>query len=419
MFTGLIKNDSTSRFNRVLVFNGNALENLLIPKAKEIGENTILMQIRANNTVAASWLETDGNVQSMSHEQSEISDILPLLPQPGHESRHPDLIQKIVSKYGCIVSVQLNIALIGKEKVGKTSIVQRYVHNKFSSRYKFTIGADFSEKIIQDEYKLKYKLCIWDVGGRDEFSPLGLAFYRGVNVFFLVFDSFDEQNLYSKLNDIKLMTANEFPQIILVKTKSELADDESLSKERLFSRRLISERGAIPPVISVSAKNDTNINMLFSQALQLAIAVDPVLQKAQLGAQINERINSVIESYRNRNAWGHRAFNLKGVNEIINEQDFSSKIRYLYTYLSNSYSAMTIMSFDTMLIHSLMHVNEISNKVASFIGGSTLIIDESKVGVFYNYAIRNNNRAYRTAFLAGLQNWISELQPRPINAPKT
>ena len=38
--------------------------------------------------------------------------------------------------------------------VGKTSLMERYVHKKFSSQYKATIGADFLSKEVQIDDKL-------------------------------------------------------------------------------------------------------------------------------------------------------------------------------------------------------------------------------------------------------------------------
>jgi Ras-related protein Rab-7A len=42
----------------------------------------------------------------------------------------------------------LKVVLLGESGVGKTSLMNRYVSNKFSNRYKATIGADFLTKEI-------------------------------------------------------------------------------------------------------------------------------------------------------------------------------------------------------------------------------------------------------------------------------
>ena len=43
----------------------------------------------------------------------------------------------------------IKIVVIGDSGVGKTSLLQQYVHSKSSSNTKPTIGADFSKKEIE------------------------------------------------------------------------------------------------------------------------------------------------------------------------------------------------------------------------------------------------------------------------------
>jgi Ras family len=62
--------------------------------------------------------------------------------------------------------------------VGKTSLMNQFVHKRFSNQYKATIGADFLTKEIMIEDKL-VTLQIWDTAGQERFQSLGVAFYRG------------------------------------------------------------------------------------------------------------------------------------------------------------------------------------------------------------------------------------------------
>jgi len=49
--------------------------------------------------------------------------------------------------------------------VGKTSLMNQYVHKRFSKQYKATIGADFLTKEVMIEDKL-VTLQIWDTAGQ-------------------------------------------------------------------------------------------------------------------------------------------------------------------------------------------------------------------------------------------------------------
>ncbi|XP_042436951.1 ras-related protein Rab7-like [Zingiber officinale] len=71
--------------------------------------------------------------------------------------------------------------------VGKTSLMNQYVHKKFTQQYKVTIGADFVTKEILVDDRL-VTLQIWDTTGQERFQSLGVAFYRGVDCCVLVYD---------------------------------------------------------------------------------------------------------------------------------------------------------------------------------------------------------------------------------------
>lgn len=52
----------------------------------------------------------------------------------------------------------LKICIIGESGVGKTSLINRFTKNKFSSQYRITVGADlFSHEMTVDdnEYSLQ------------------------------------------------------------------------------------------------------------------------------------------------------------------------------------------------------------------------------------------------------------------------
>ena len=71
--------------------------------------------------------------------------------------------------------------------MGKTSLIQMFEHSKFTDNFKPTIGADFSNKEIQIDGK-NVTLQIWDTAGQERYQSLGVAFYRGADCCFLVYD---------------------------------------------------------------------------------------------------------------------------------------------------------------------------------------------------------------------------------------
>mgnify|MGYP002635381631 CR=1 FL=1 len=57
------------------------------------------------------------------------------------------------------------VILIGDTTVGKTSILFRYVHNKFLSDMSSTFGAGFMGKLITLSDGSTIKLNLWDTAG--------------------------------------------------------------------------------------------------------------------------------------------------------------------------------------------------------------------------------------------------------------
>ena len=57
------------------------------------------------------------------------------------------------------------VILIGDTTVGKTSILFRYVHNKFHSEMTSTFGAGFMGKVITLPDGSSIKLNLWDTAG--------------------------------------------------------------------------------------------------------------------------------------------------------------------------------------------------------------------------------------------------------------
>lgn len=81
----------------------------------------------------------------------------------------------------------LKVILLGDSGVGKTSLMNRYVKDKFKSLYRRTIGADFFVKDVIVDDKV-VTMQVWDTAGQERFQSLGLSFYRGSDCVILVHD---------------------------------------------------------------------------------------------------------------------------------------------------------------------------------------------------------------------------------------
>ncbi len=76
---------------------------------------------------------------------------------------------------------RFKIILIGDASVGKTSILQRFIHNKFKVEYTCTIGVDYCVKSLVLDNKITVDLQIWDTCGQERFKTLTRQYYQNTN----------------------------------------------------------------------------------------------------------------------------------------------------------------------------------------------------------------------------------------------
>eukprot|EP00029_Vermamoeba_vermiformis_P011637 TRINITY_DN6456_c0_g1_i1.p1 TRINITY_DN6456_c0_g1~~TRINITY_DN6456_c0_g1_i1.p1 ORF type:complete len:234 (+),score=30.83 TRINITY_DN6456_c0_g1_i1:214-915(+) len=70
------------------------------------------------------------------------------------------------------------VIVVGGSGVGKTSLIQRYVHNIYYKNNKTTIGVDYFHKDLPWTNDTMLKMQIWDIAGQERYSKMVRAFYR-------------------------------------------------------------------------------------------------------------------------------------------------------------------------------------------------------------------------------------------------
>ena len=86
---------------------------------------------------------------------------------------------------GYMASVKKKICLIGSFAVGKTSLIQRYVYDRFDEKYLTTIGVKISQKALppitdsNDGQMIQHTFLIWDIAGLEKFDSVVANYFRG------------------------------------------------------------------------------------------------------------------------------------------------------------------------------------------------------------------------------------------------
>ncbi|XP_059432825.1 ras-related protein Rab7-like [Corylus avellana] len=161
----------------------------------------------------------------------------------------------------------LKVIVLGDSGVGKTSLMNQYVYNKFIGQYKATIGADFVTKELQIDNK-QVTLQIWDTAGQERFQSLGAAFYRGAECCVLVYDvnvlkSFETLNTWREefLKQADPAAPDEFP-FVLLGNKIDIDGGNSRVVSEKQAKDWCASRGNIP-YFETSAKEGYNVGEAF------------------------------------------------------------------------------------------------------------------------------------------------------------
>ncbi|KAJ8916899.1 hypothetical protein NQ315_013368 [Exocentrus adspersus] len=152
------------------------------------------------------------------------------------------------------------VVLLGEGCVGKTSLVLRYVEDKFNENHISTVQASFLNKKINFDGD-HVNLAIWDTAGQEKFHALGPIYYRSSNGAVLVYDITDEDSFNKVKNwvkELRKMLGTDI-HLAIVGNKIDLARDRhvTLEEAQVYSEKV----GAMH--FETSAKLNEGVDELF------------------------------------------------------------------------------------------------------------------------------------------------------------
>ena len=158
--------------------------------------------------------------------------------------------------------IEAKVITLGESGVGKSSIIKRFIYNKFEDNALSTIGIDFSFKEIILENNATIKLKIMDTSGQEKFRALSKSYYKNADGVFFVFalnnmDSFED--LKNWIDEFK--NNNSLSSVIpkyLVGNKSDLSNTNITETSiKQFKEEYNMD------YYEISAKTNKNIDKLF------------------------------------------------------------------------------------------------------------------------------------------------------------
>jgi small GTP-binding protein len=167
------------------------------------------------------------------------------------------------------------ICLLGDAGVGKTSLVYRFIENRFSRDFKSTLGVNLLKKKIKaktvDGTDVDVTGQIWDLGGQSAYKKLRKLYLEGSQGALLVFDITSKKsflNLDEWVKDLFEGRGNDIP-IVLIGNKLDLADKQEvfLQDAAAYAKKL----GLKLDVLLTSAATGEGVELAFHKLIELIL----------------------------------------------------------------------------------------------------------------------------------------------------
>merc|ERR1712137_1283654 len=134
--------------------------------------------------------------------------------------------RECIRSKGTMSKVDVKVVLLGQHDVGKTCLVDRYLHGKFKYNVTATVGAAFGAKKVEVSGS-SITLGIWDTAGAERYESMSRIYYRSARAAIVCYDltnkaTFEKVEFWID----ELLTNEENCDIYIVGTKMNLLGEK-------------------------------------------------------------------------------------------------------------------------------------------------------------------------------------------------
>ena len=188
---------------------------------------------------------------------------------------------------------QYKVVLLGEGRVGKTSILLRFVENSYIEGRPSTFQASYLNKHVAVDDKREAQLSIWDTAGQERFHSLGPIYYRDAKGAILVYDITDESTfdrVKSWTKELRKMVGdNTQICITIVGNKIDLERQHRVVSQQA-AKKYADSVGA--NYFEVSAKTGTGVDDAFQDLTK--VLLDTVNPSCRSRSSLIEASNSMM-----------------------------------------------------------------------------------------------------------------------------
>lgn len=153
--------------------------------------------------------------------------------------------------------------LLGHNNVGKSSLIQRYVHHKFSEEYLSTIGVNIEKKVV-NVGKEQIIFILWDIAGQATIDLLPQSYLLGLQGIIYVFDLQRKSTWENLLSQLHFLQEHyPFVPIKIVGNKQDLVTTQQIAQIRKDLEGI--------SIFTSSAKSGENVDLIFNKLAETYI----------------------------------------------------------------------------------------------------------------------------------------------------
>ena len=164
------------------------------------------------------------------------------------------------------MQISKKIAILGSHAVGKTSLISRFVEQKFPEKYLTTIGLKVDKKTVELEDHT-VDLVIWDIAGQDEMASIPHYYLNGCSGYIFVVDikrPSTYKNIQAQLGMLRGILRD--AEVVIAANKVDLIESEE--EQNAFFESI-----AVKPDFCTSAKTGEQVDELFHLLTRKMISV--------------------------------------------------------------------------------------------------------------------------------------------------
>ena len=189
-------------------------------------------------------------------------------------------------------TARFKLVLIGDASVGKSSLVLRYLKDRFDEIEKPTIGASFLSHTF-DVGKTTVKYEIWDTAGQQQYRSLMPVFFRGAQALFFVYDISNGMSYEGAKNWLCEVEQEACPNrvAVLLGNKADLASKRAVDYE--VAKTYAEEKDLL--FMETSAKTGKNVDEIFLAVAKRLVEISPKKQQEDLTDKSGETAATTFE----------------------------------------------------------------------------------------------------------------------------